>query len=195
MRLKMSIIVGLFGVIFAAAMIYMACSAGQKPAQAMTAEQMAAKGKYLVTVGSCNDCHTPKLFTERGPIPDTTRLLSGHPATEPIPEIPAGVIGPTQWGAMCNNNMTAWVGPWGVSFAANLTPDQVTGSGAWTEQAFIAAIRTGKHLGAGRDILPPMPWPNIAAMTDDDFRAMFAYLKSIKPIDNLVPAPIPPKAE
>jgi hypothetical protein len=91
-----------------------------------------------------------------------------------------------------NNNLTAWVGPWGISFAANLTPDMVTGSGAWTEEAFIAAMRTGKHLGAGREILPPMPWFNLTNATDEDLSAIFAYLKSIKPIENMVPAPVPP---
>ena len=195
MRIKTGLIAALFAVVFIAAMSYLACSSGEKPALAMTAEQVLARGKYLVNAGGCNDCHTPKIFTERGPMPDSNLLLSGHPANEQLPEIPAGVIGPTKWGGICNNNMTAWVGPWGVSFTANLTPDEITGTGAWTEQSFIAAMRTGKHLGAGRDILPPMPWPNMANLTDDDLKAIFSYIKSLKPISNMVPAPIPPKAQ
>jgi hypothetical protein len=53
-------------------------------------------------------------------------------------------------------------------------------------------MRTGKHLGVGRAILPPMPWPGVAALTDEDLKALFAYLQSLKPISNLVPQPIPP---
>lgn len=70
------------------------------------------RGKYLVMAGGCNDCHSPKVFTPAGPIFDTTRLLSGHPANSPLPEIPKGVIGPTQWGALTTNDLTAWAGPW-----------------------------------------------------------------------------------
>ena len=93
---------------------------------------------------------------------------------------------------MTNGDMTAWVGPWGISFAANLTPDKATGLGGWTEEMFIKTIRTGKHLGTGRQILPPMPWPNYAQMSDDELKSMFAYLRSLPPVKNLVPQPIPP---
>jgi len=89
--------------------------------------------------------------------------------------------------------MTAWSGPWGVSFAANLTPDKQTGVlEGFTEQQFIQTMRTGRHQGMGRPILPPMPWPNYAQMTDDDLRAVFAYLRQIRPVKNKVPDPIPP---
>jgi hypothetical protein len=91
-----------------------------------------------------------------------------------------------------NDHLTAAVGPWGVSFAMNLTPDDETGTGRWTEEHFVQAMRTGKHLGAGRPILPPMPWPNLQHATDDDLKSIFTYLKSIKPIKNAVPQPIPP---
>ena len=150
------------------------------------------RGEYLVSVGGCNDCHTPKIMTEQGLMLDSTLFLSGHPADEKLPDFPVDFVGPGKWGAAGSQSFTAWYGPWGVSFAANLTPDMVTGSGAWTEEAFIAAMRTGKHLGAGRDILPPMPWYNVATATDEDLSAIFAYLKSLKPVENLVPAPIPP---
>jgi hypothetical protein len=102
-------------------------------------------------------------------------------------------MGPTQWGAMTTNDLTAWVGPWGISFAMNLTPDKKTGLGNWTASDFVKTMRTGKHLGAGRPLLPPMPWYDVAVLTDRDIKAIFAYLRSIKPIDNAVPAPIPPK--
>lgn len=151
------------------------------------------RGLYLVNIGGCGDCHTPKLFTEAGPEPDKSRLLSGHPADAKLPPVPPGVIGPDKWGAIANNDLTAWAGPWGISFTANLTPD-VTGLGSWSPETFIQAIRTGKHAGVGRDILPPMPWMDYALMTDEDLRAVFAYLKSLPPISNVVPAPVPPAA-
>lgn len=154
-----------------------------------------SRGRYLAAFGGCADCHSPKVMTDHGPEPDPTRMLSGHFANGPLPPVPPGVIGPgpKQWGALTNGDLTAWVGPWGVSFSANLTPDKVTGIGAWTPEQFIATMRTGKHLGVGRPILPPMPWPDVAVLSDDDLRALFAYLGSLKPIVNQVPAPIPPK--
>ena len=87
---------------------------------------------------------------------------------------------------------TAWAGPWGVSFTANLTPDEDTGIGAWSEDIFIATLRTGKHWGQSRQILPPMPWFNYGKMSDDDLKAVYAYLRSIPPVKNRVPTPLPP---
>jgi mono/diheme cytochrome c family protein len=156
---------------------------------------MIARGRYLVTSGQCNDCHSPKLFTAKGPVIDSTRLLSGHPATSTLPEIPKDIIAPDKWGALASNDFTAWAGPWGVSFTRNLTPDTATGLGSWTPEMFIKAMRTGKDMGEGRDILPPMPWFNIGQMSNQDLRAMFAYLRSLKPIENAVPDPISPSGE
>jgi len=153
------------------------------------------RGEYLVSVGGCNDCHSPKIFTPMGPIPDTTRLLSGHPANSKLPQVPEGVLGLDQWGVLVSGDLTAWVGPWGTSFTRNLTPDVATGLGSWTEDIFIKAIRTGKDMGEGRAILPPMPWPEYRKMTDDDLKAIFAYLQSLKPIENAVPDPIAPSGE
>jgi hypothetical protein len=150
------------------------------------------RGKYLVMVGGCNDCHTPKVFTASGPSFDTTKLLSGYQAGTQLPSFPAGVLGPDKWGAATTNDMTAWAGPWGVSFSYNLTPDPKTGIGGWTEEMFIKALRTGKFMGMSRDILPPMPWQTIGQMTDDDLKAIFAYLNSIRPINNPIPVPQPP---
>ena len=152
----------------------------------------AKRGEYLVMLGGCNDCHSPKTMTPNGPTLDTSRLLSGHRAGSTLPPVPSGVIGPTGWGAITNHELTAWAGPWGISFAANLTPDK-TGIGGWTEAQFIQTLRTGKHLGVGRPILPPMPWQPIGQLTDTDLKAIFAYLKSLKPVDNLVPQPLPPQ--
>jgi hypothetical protein len=151
------------------------------------------RGEYLVNYGGCHDCHTPKVMSPSGPLPDMARALSGHPAEAQLPPVPTDVLGPGKWAAVTNGDLTAWAGPWGVSFAANLTPDKRTGLGNWTAEQFIKTMRTGKHLGVGRPVLPPMPWFDLNALTDQDLRAVFAYLRSVKPIDNQVPAPIPPK--
>lgn len=79
-----------------------------------------------------------------------------------------------------------------MSFSANLTPDNQTGIGLWTPDIFVKALRSGLHMGAGRPILPPMPWEMIRKMTDDDLNAVFTYLKSLPPVKNQVPAPVPP---
>jgi hypothetical protein len=150
------------------------------------------RGKYLVTVGGCNDCHTPKMMTPNGPEPDMSRTLSGQPATEKLAPVPAGLITPEKYGAVTNNHLTAWVGAWGVSYAMNLTPDKATGLGSWTQEMFVNALRSGKHQGTGRPILPPMPWYWYRNMTDDDLKAMFVYLQSLPPINNPVPDPLPP---
>jgi hypothetical protein len=163
-------------------------------ARAEEAGKQLARGKYLVELGGCHDCHTPKKMTATGPAPDLSLALSGQRASLPVAPVPAGFLGPapTQWIAMTNADQTAWAGPWGVSFAANLTPDKVTGLGNWTVEEFIKTVRTGKHLGVGRAILPPMPVQGMAGITDTDLKALFAYLKSIKPVSNPVPSPIPP---
>jgi mono/diheme cytochrome c family protein len=158
-----------------------------------TPQSSVARGKYLVDTGACDDCHTPKTFSQKGPVPDMSRKLSGAPADGKVPPVPTGVIGPNGWGGLASNDMTVWAGPWGTSFAANLTPDKTTGIGNWTEAAFVKAMRTGKHKGALRDILPPMPWQSIGQFNDEDLRAIFAYMMSVRPIANKVPDPVPPK--
>jgi len=152
-------------------------------------------GEYLVLVGGCNDCHTPKIFGPGGiPMEDTTRILSGHPHDLPFPTWTPEDMQKRNAMAMTNTMLTAWAGPWGVSFAMNLTPDKETGLGEWTEEAFIQALRTGLHQGQpnGRHILPPMPWQNFAQMTDSDLQAIWAYLRSLAPIKNPILTPVPP---
>jgi hypothetical protein len=147
------------------------------------------RGKYLVGIMGCGDCHSPKVMGPRGPEPDPTRLLSGHPAGEQLPPVPKDAAG---W-ALFSMGQTATVGPWGTSFAANLTND-ATGIGNWTEEQFIRALTKGlyKGLEGSRPLLPPMPWQNYVDMEDGDLKAIFAYLKSTKPVENVVPAPLPP---
>lgn len=148
------------------------------------------RGKYLVTIMGCNDCHTPMTMGPDGPALDTARWLSGHPEGLVMPPPPA-LAEPWGWVGAATN--TAFAGPWGVSYAANLTPDPETGILAkWTADTFIKTLRTGRHEGRGRPILPPMPWPMYRNATDDDLRAVFAYLRSLKPVKNRVPQPTEP---
>lgn len=154
----------------------------KKPGEAARIE----RGRYLVTVASCNDCHTPWKFNQKLEMPeqDWSRRLSGHPAGAPDPagELKPGdiaVLGPT---------FTSFRFPFGVVYAANLTPDKATGLGGWTKKMFVSALRKGTHMGGdGRVILPPMPWTQIGQMSDADLEAVFAYLQSLPPIPNEVP--------
>jgi len=155
-----------------------------KPAPAGTSR--AERGKYLVTIMGCNDCHTPwKMGANGVPEPDMSRMLSGHPETMKLPPPPAP-SGP--WLAAFAATQTAFAGPWGVSYAANLTPDKNTGLGStWTEELFIKALRTGKHFGTSRPIQPPMPWYWTNKATDADLKAIWAYLQTIPAVVNHVP--------
>lgn len=148
-------------------------------------------GKHLVLTSACHDCHTPKKMSDKGPVHDYDRALSGHPANLPPPDIDRKEI--EQKNLVVTQTLTAWIGPWGISYAANLTSD-ATGIGNWTEKQFFTAIREGKYKGLenSRMLLPPMPWDMYKNMTDEELSAIFAYLKSTKPIKNVVPAATPP---
>ncbi len=150
------------------------------------------RGKYLVGILGCNDCHSPKTMTPNGPAPDPARLLSGYPAKV---ELPPYDLESAKGYVLFNPDLTAAIGPWGTSFAANLTPDE-TGIGNWSEEQFLTALKQGKWKGmeGGRQLLPPMPWQGFTMIPDEDVLAIFTYLKSLKPVSNVVPLPIPPKS-
>ena len=152
----------------------------------------AARGKYLVNTSGCHDCHTPWKMGANGPEPDMTRMLSGHPQDLQLPP-PPKPVGP--WIVASAATNTAHAGPWGVSFTANLTPDPETGLGKWSQRNFMDAIRTGRHQGRGRPILPPMPIQVYKNFTDQDLGAIYAYLRTIPAIRNAVPEPLPPAPE
>jgi hypothetical protein len=160
--------------------------------QAPAAHDPVARGKYIVNTSGCHDCHTPWHMTDKGPAPDMSRALSGHPESFEMPEAPALPPGP--WIVAIGATNTAYAGPWGVSFTANLTPDRETGLGKWTARTFIDTIRTGRHLGRGREVLPPMPIGVYKNFTDEDLTAIFAYLQTIPAVKNRVPEPRPPAA-
>lgn len=177
-------------VVLMGALMTAACSEPKAQASAANDPGTLARGAYLVTVGGCNDCHTPLKMGPKGPEPDMSRMLSGHPEQFVLTS-QAKLASPEWLGAIAATG-TAHSGPWGVSFTANLTPDENTGLGIWTEDMFIKALRTGRHMGASREILPPMPWQNYARMTDQDLKAVYAYLRSIPAVHNRVPDPLPP---
>lgn len=157
----------------------------------MTMNDSIKRGEYLVKTIGCHDCHSPKRMTERGPEEIPELALSGYQAGDSLPPINSEAV-QNGWMLM-SGDLTAAVGPWGVSFAANLTSDD-TGLGNWTMERFKTAMREGKLKGdkGGRMMLPPMPWQNLSKLTDEDLESMFKYLQSTDPVENAVPAPIPP---
>jgi len=159
------------------------------PAKADSAARV-LRGAYLVNAIGCDDCHSPKRMGAHGPEIIPELRLSGFPHDGKLPPINTDEV-KKGW-AMLSPDLTSAVGPWGISYAGNLTSD-ATGIGNWKEENFIRALREGKFKGLpnGRSLLPPMPWYNFAKLTDEDLKAMFAYLKTTKPVKNTVPAPKP----
>lgn len=154
-------------------------------------KSLVERGSYLVNGMGCDDCHSPKKMGPQGPEVDPALRLSGHPASQSLTEIKDPSI--LNDYVLFNLSSTAAVGPWGTSFAANLTPDE-SGLGNWTEAQFLKAIKEGKLKGMDntRPLLPPMPWFMYKNLTDEDLKAIFAYLQTLDPVKNIVPAPLPP---
>lgn len=159
---------------------------------AISGDSLVSRGRYLVTIMGCNDCHSSKIMTPHGPVIDSAHMLGGHLASIAIPKVPMEAA--KDW-ALFSPTLTAMVGPWGISYAANISSSEA-GIGNWSEAQFFKAIREGKHKGMDntRPLLPPMPWEMYRHASDDDLKAIFAYLKSTPPVDNVVPAPVPPDA-
>ena len=186
--------------VFALLLATVACTEKPAPASSeapkpttISNDELVARGDYLVKITGCNDCHSPKRMGPQGPEIIPELLLSGYPSDRPMVKFKDPLV--KEGFAMFYPDLTAGAGPWGVSFAGNLTPDE-TGLGNWTVEQFKIALTQGKFKGlsSGRTLLPPMPWVNYTTMKDEDIQAIFAYLKSIKPVKNIVPAPIPPDA-
>lgn len=146
------------------------------------------RGEYLVNSVGCDDCHSPKKMGAHGPEIIPELRFSGFPENGKVPPIDTNVV-KAGW-ALFSPDLTSAVGPWGQSFSANISSD-ATGIGNWTEQNFFTAIRKGKYKGLenSRPLLEPMPWFVYKNFSDDDLRSIFYYLKSTKPVKNLVPAP------
>ena len=189
--LGVAALVAMLGVLGVAVQARPAAPAGKTATLDLGNRELIERGKYLVTIGGCNDCHTPWTIQPNGqPGPDMSRALSGHPQQFPITA--AAQISGEGWGWAAAPTNTAFSGPWGVSFAANLSPDKNTGTGVWTFDIFKNAIRNGRHWGTARPLLPPMPWFNYREMTDEDLFAVFAYTRTLTPVRNEVPLPLPP---
>ncbi len=197
LRTRVTPVVGVAAVLSAGLLAITLLSVRPEPGQnvlpaayaAPRPDDQLARGKYLVTVLGCNDCHTPFKMGAHGPEPDMSRMLSGHPADVVMPPTPPPA---PPWGWIGSATNTAFLGPWGTSFASNLTSDEETGLGAWDDQLFIKTIREGKFMGAGRPLMPPMPWPTYRQLTDDDLKAVLAFLHTVPPIKNKVPDYLPP---
>lgn len=180
-------------VIIAGISIFLSCSQSKSNtvAQAeISKDSLVKRGEYLVTIMGCNDCHTPLKMTDQGPMPDMDRMLSGYPSQIPLSKLDTSLM--NRW-VLFSMAGPAMAGPWGISFAANITSDE-TGIGNWTEEQFKKAFTEGKFKGqeGTRPLLPPMPWQNYVHIKDEDVKAIFAFLKSTKPVNNVVPAAVPP---
>lgn len=124
-----------------------------------------AKGRYLVQVVGCGDCHTPGTFYGA---PDEARAFSG--------------------------SEMGWKGPWGVKYAANLTPDLDTGIGYWTAAELARTLRTGVRPD-GSAIGPPMPVEAYKNLSEEDALAMASFFMSLKPVTHPVPKALKPGVE
>lgn len=164
---------------------------GSSENKVLTDEQLIQRGDYLVTTIGCNDCHSPKRMGMQGPEINPELMLSGYQADIPLAQIDKNVL-QKGW-VLFTGDLNAAVGPWGVSFSANITSD-ATGIGNWPLENFIRAMKQGKFKGidGSRSLLPPMPWSNYAKMTDNDVKAVYLFLKSTKPVHNIVPMAIAP---
>ncbi|MGE5526055.1 MAG: c-type cytochrome [Rhodospirillaceae bacterium] len=178
--------------VLAIALVYAFPTAGYAAAPSLPSTAQIKRGEYLVKATGCADCHAPLKMGPRGLEPDLARGLSGHPQDITLPPAPK-TDEPWVWSGSATN--TAYAGPWGVSYATNLTPDNETGIGAWRPEDFIKAIRTGRHAGAGRPIMPPMPWAAYRNFTDGDLKAIYLYLRSRPAVRNRVPEYQPPQKQ
>ena len=169
-------------IVFASSLLLLTPRGGLLRAQATaSSDSMVERGRYLVGITGCHDCHSPKIDGK----PDPARLLSGRPQTTKVPSKTEGEV-------HASEDLTAWTGGWGYSVASNLTPDPATGLGLrYTEAKFLQTMRSGKK-PEGVQLLPPMPTLVYQNMRDDDLKAIFAYLKTLKPIRNAVRAGLPP---
>lgn len=173
--------------------VFFSCTNNNKEVvtnKTLSQAELIERGSYLVNTIGCTDCHSPKTFGPAGPEIDPNTNFGGHFGGDLTAVVNKEAL--SNW-VLFNMSNTATVGPWGISYAANISSD-ASGIGSWTEEQFFRAMREGQYKGLKdtRKLLPPMPWPNYAQMTDEDLRAMFAFLKSTKPVKNVVPPAVSP---
>lgn len=172
-------------------LVMIACTntaATSETAVTISQDSLIKRGSYLVNSIGCDDCHSPKKFGPNGPELDMDNRFAGHLASAPTGKVNLGVM-KDGW-VLFAMDLTSAVGPWGQSYSANISSDE-TGIGNWSEEQFIRALREGKAKGMkeGRPLLPPMPWFVYKNMSDTDLKAIFAFLKTTKPVRNVVPGP------
>ncbi len=154
------------------------------------------RGKRLVELGGCSQCHTPKIKTTLGYKPDEDRFLSGYPADKPLPDLPyAEIIAGEAEKSFYTTDATIWVGRWGVTFAPNLTPDAETGIGAMSEEDFIEIFRNKEHFSQENPLITPMPVNVYSKLSFFELRSIYIYLQTLEPISNEVPKRIPPQSD
>lgn len=156
----------------------------------MTETEKIKRGEYLVNSIGCDDCHSPKKTGPNGFEIIAETRFSGFPSSGQLPAVNTAEI-KKGW-MLFAPDLTSAVGAWGQSYSANISSD-ATGIGNWKEEQFIKALREGKSKGLDgtRPLLPPMPWFVYKNMSDDDLKSIFAYLKTTKPVHNVVPQPKP----
>jgi hypothetical protein len=149
-------------------------------------EQVIERGRYLVASIGCSDCHSPKKITPEGPVIIHTLMFSGFPSDGKLPKFDKKML--EEGWTLSNNDFTANVGSFGVSYGANITSDP-TGIGNWPQENFIRAMKKGKFKGVegARTLLAPMPWQDFQNLTDDDVTAIYAFLITTNPVHNVVP--------
>lgn len=154
----------------------------------LSQDSLIKRGSYLVNAMGCDDCHSPKTMGPNGPELDMEHRFGGHLANAPLGKPNTSVM--KDGYMLFAMDLTSAVGPWGQSYAANISSDE-TGIGNWSEEQFFRAIREGKSKGLkeSRPLLPPMPWFVYKNLNDTDLKAIFAFLKSTKPVQNVVPGP------
>ncbi len=165
----------------------------QKPAQEIAySPERIEIGQAIVEGWNCSFCHSPEIKGPDGnPIPDPKRYMSGHPADEEIPSVPDMVITSPEWMEFLDNlDPTVWATDNLIVFSANLTPDDETGIGTWTEVEFVQTIREGRHRGIERRIKYPMPWRELSELSDEELLSVYEYLMTLEPVNNKVPPSI-----
>ena len=145
-----------------ASAVFVLALVGNWRAEAASREQV-ERGKYLVNLALCTDCHTPGYFFGK---PDMARFLGGSEVGFHIPDL-------------------------GVFHGPNLTPDNETGLGRWSTEQIVTAFTTGTRPD-GRILASIMPWHAFSQLTRQDAQAIAAFLKSLPPVSNKVPGPFGP---
>lgn len=179
-------------IFFVTILLITACSSSSDSPSADTKndfggfESQVKWGEHLVHIAGCNDCHTPKKMGPNGPENDMSLMLSGHPAGAPAADFDKNEA--AKKGLIITQTFTAWTGPWGVTYAPNLTSDS-TGIGGWKEEQFIKCLHEKKWMGleGTRPLMPPMSMMPATEMSDTELKAIFAYLKSTPPVKNVIP--------